>query len=672
MAEYFSGSVKDFLMESDEVIQAKLHTSYANDGFSSQYTSATKAWGATLTVLRPHLKNLIRDIPEAEEWGLVLEYPLYRLRIRLDLVLLSFQSIYVIELKTGSTEYLSADKRQVEEYALDLRYFHSGSSFTEIYPILWCPERDDALDKTDFKVTDFVSSVVSVGKNNLIPAIKKLELNTPLNKKKLSLSSWLSSEYKPVPSIISAATAIFGNHGVKEISNSDADNLAIAGEEITKLIKKAKNLGEHYLIFLSGVPGSGKTLAGLKVVHDVLHDQMLSAGEIVYLSGNTPLVVVLREALALDQVSQAQKNGQKKSLTLKRARMNMRVTIQHVMDFLNQYLKKEIFKPPIDHVVVFDEAQRAWDEKQGKVKFDRQASEPELVLSIMERHSDWAVVVALIGVGQEINDGEYGLSGWGSALMSRFNSGYRNWKIFGSDVSITGLNIPSEKVPSEIISLNQNLHLIVSQRSYRAPQLSEWVNLVISGNTDGAKKIKLSLPNYPVMITRDKEAMKKWLISQARGRRRIGLLASSGARRLRPDGYGEFLHANDGVSIAHWYLKPQGDLRSSFALEVPANEYTSQGLEIDYVGLCWGGDLIRLKTGDGKWTVRKLGGTRWTTVKVDSGQRFVENSYRVLMTRAREGMVIWIPNGDETDETRSPEEFDLIYSYLIDCGAEII
>jgi hypothetical protein len=202
--------------------------------------------------------------------------------------------------------------------------------------------------------------------------------------------------------------------------------------------------------------------------------------------------------------------------------------------------------------------------------------------------------------------------------------------------------------------------------------LSEWVNLVISGNTDGAKKIKLSLPNYPVMITRDKEAMKKWLISQARGRRRIGLLASSGARRLRPDGYGEFLHANDGVSIAHWYLKPQGDLRSSFALEVPANEYTSQGLEIDYVGLCWGGDLIRLKTGDGKWTVRKLGGTRWTTVKVDSGQRFVENSYRVLMTRAREGMVIWIPNGDETDETRSPEEFDLIYSYLIDCGAEII
>ncbi len=672
MAEYFSGSVKDFLMESDEVIQAKLHTSYANDGFSSQYTSATKAWGATLTFLRPHLKNLIRDIPEVEGWGLVLEYPLYRLRIRLDLVLLSFQSIYVIELKTGSTEYLSADKRQVEEYALDLRDFHSGSSFTEIYPILWCPERDDALDKTDFKVTDFVSSVVSVGKNNLIPAIKKIELNTPLNRRKLSLSSWLSSEYKPVPSIISAATAIFGNHGVKEISNSDADNLAIAGEEIAKLIKNAKSLGGHYLIFLSGVPGSGKTLAGLKVVHDVLLEQILSAGEIVYLSGNTPLVVVLREALALDQVSQAQNNGQKKSLTLKRARMNMRVTIQHVMDFLNQYLKKEIFKPPIDHVVVFDEAQRAWDEKQGKVKFDRQASEPELVLGIMERHSDWAVVVALIGVGQEINDGEYGLSGWGSALMSRFNSGYRNWKIFGSDVSISGLNIPSEKVPSESISLNQNLHLIVSQRSYRAPQLNEWVNLVISGNADGAKKIKLSLPNYPVMITRDKEVMKKWLISQARGQRRIGLLASSGAKRLRPDGYGEFLHANDGASIAHWYLKPQGDLRSSFALEVPANEYTSQGLEIDYVGLCWGGDFIRPKTGDGKWTVRKLGGTRWTTVKVDSGQRFVENSYRVLMTRAREGMVIWIPNGDEADETRSPEEFDLIYSYLIDCGAEII
>lgn len=673
MAEYFSGSVKDFLMESDEVIQAKLHTSYASDGFSSQYTSATKAWGATLTFLRPHLQNLIKDIPEAEGWGLILEYPLYRLRIRLDLIILSFNAIYVIELKTGSTEYLSADKRQVEEYALDLRDFHSGSFFNRIHPILWCPERNDEADDVNFNITDSVSSVVAVGKNNLIPVIKRLELNISANNsKRLSLNDWLSSEYKPVPSIISAATAIFGNHGVKEISNADADNLAISGQEITNLIEQAKRLGEHYLIFLSGVPGSGKTLAGLQVVHDVLNKKILSAGEIVYLSGNTPLVVVLREALALDQVNQSQKDGQKKSLTLKRARMNMRVTIQHVMDFLNQYLKKEIVKPPIDHVIVFDEAQRAWDEKQGKAKFDRQASEPELVLGVMERHSDWAVVVALIGVGQEINDGEHGLSGWGSALMSRLNGGYRDWKIFGSEISISGLNIASEISSSTNTFLKQNLHLTVSQRSYRAPQLTDWVNSVITGDSSRAKKIKLSLSNYPVVITRDRDQMKNWLINQARGQRRIGLLASSGAKRLRADGYGEFLHANDGVSIAHWYLKTQGDLRSSFALEVPANEYTSQGLEIDYVGLCWGGDLIRLKKGDGKWGIRKLGGTRWSTVKVDSGQRFVENSYRVLMTRAREGMVIWVPYGAEDDETRSPEELDLIYSYLIDCGVEVI
>lgn len=672
MAEYFSSTVKEFLGHSVESIQTKLHTSYAEDGFSSQYTTATKAWASTLKCLNRDLINLTKLIPAAESWGLILEYPLYRLRIRLDLVLLSPAAIYVIELKTESTEYLSTDKRQVEEYALDLRDFHSGSREHVIYPILWCPERDDKNDAFEFSVTDSVASVICVGKENLTKAIQVVESKSKKDRSFLSLDEWLSSVYKPVPSIINAATAIFSNHGVREISNFDADNLAIAGDELTKLITEAKNKNLHYLLLLSGVPGSGKTLAGLNVVHQSLEKGIVNPGEIVYLSGNTPLVTVLREALALDQVRQSKLKMPPIKLTLKDARINIRATIQHVMDFLNQYLNKEVLTPPVDRVVIFDEAQRAWDKKQGKAKFDREASEPELILSIMDRHEDWSVVIALVGIGQEINDGEYGLSGWGEALSSLLKVRGTSWKVFGSKSTLDKLALLPEDFPNANLSVNENLHLYVPQRSYRAPNLSNWVDSLINGNKVAAINFKKSLTEYPLFVTRDVEQMKAWLLEKARGHRRIGLLASSGAKRLRADGFGEFLTANDGASIAHWYLQPFGDIRSSYALEVPSNEYTSQGLEIDYVGLCWGGDLVRKSSSDGNWIARKLSGTHWSLIKSEAVQQFIENSYRVLMTRAREGMIIWVPKGEILDKTRRPEELDLVYSYLIECGAENI
>ena len=671
MAEYFQSSVMDFLAKSTDTIQSSLHNAYAEDGFNSQYTTATKAWASTLGHLSDQLSRLLEIQPDAKDWGLVLEYPLYRLRIRLDLVLISPKVIYVIELKTESTEYLVADKKQVEEYALDLRDFHDGSRLHPLVPILWCPEKDDKADSYAFEILDSVSSVICVGRGNLIPAIISAEIRSEKKLEILNFKDWLSAGYKPVPSIITAATAIFSNHGVREISNFDADNLSIAGEEITRLIGRAKNNQQHFLVLLSGVPGSGKTLAGLNIVHDAPEKNVINAGQIVYLSGNTPLVAVLREALALDQVRQAKLNLPNNKITLKSARAHMRATIQHVMDFLNQYLKKELSSSPIDRVVIFDEAQRAWDKKQGEAKFNREASEPELILEIMERHQDWSVVIALIGIGQEINDGEYGLSGWGAALCSRLNESSKEWMVFGSTSTLKGLALHPNEFPGECLVSCNNLHLNVPQRSYRAPDLSRWVDLLISGNELLAFEVKKNLGQYPIKITRSSSSMKNWLLSKARGQRRIGLLASSGSKRLRADGFGEFLTANSGASIAHWYLQPLGDIRSSNALEVPSNEYTSQGLEIDYAGLCWGGDLIR-KSSSGKWIARKLSGDHWNLVKSDSGKGFIENSYRVLLTRAREGMVIWVPEGDISDKTRLPIDLDRVYSYLIECGAEII
>jgi len=671
MAEYYKSLVKDFLAESDDSILSALHISYANDGYNSQYTSATKAWAFSLRCMREEMRRLVNADPEIANWAIVLEYPLYRLRIRIDLVLLSQDAIYVIELKTGSTEYLGVDKAQAEDYALDLRDFHSGSNSYPIFPILWCPEKNDKLDPYGFSIEDSVSSVICVGKNNLTPAILSTIDACPRNKKSLNLHDWLSSKYKPVPSIIAAATAIFSNHGVEEISNSDADNLAIAGEEMANLIQETKQKNQHAVIFLSGVPGSGKTLAGLNIVHDAIQKGVVESGEIVYLSGNTPLVTVLREALALDQVRQHKLRGLDSAITLKSARTNMRATIQHVMDFLNQYLKDEVRLAPVDRVVIFDEAQRAWDKRQGKIKFDREASEPELILNIMERHDDWTVVIALIGNGQEINDGEYGLSGWGDALRLSASSSKKNWIVHGSRQTLSDLKISSEDLSFDNIFSNEKLHLNVPQRSYRAPELSKWVDFLIKGDAAQALKIHEHLIKYPIVITRDVEKLKSWIIGKARGQQRFGLLASSGAKRLRADGFGEVLSATDGASIAHWYLQPSGDIRSSFALEVPANEYTSQGLEIDYVGLCWGGDFLR-ESGSNGWISRRLSGNRWNIVKTESGRQFIENSYRVLLTRARQGMGIWIPSGSKSDKTRSPKEFDAVYNFLRDCGAGVI
>jgi DUF2075 family protein len=340
--------------------------------------------------------------------------------------------------------------------------------------------------------------------------------------------------------------------------------------------------------------------------------------------------------------------------------------VQHINDFLKTYVSHAGVAPS-DHVVVFDEAQRAWDAKQGKEKFDRDASEPLLLLELMARHSSWAVCVCLIGSGQEINDGEEGVAGWAQAIEATARTTPRKWTVYGPP-SLFGASrspVALGNLDSNVgIVTTESLHLDVPLRSFRSPQLSEWIEKVLSCEFHTARELTRDL-NFGLYITRDLQTAKAWLRSQTRGLRRKGLLASSGARRLRADGLGQMLSATDGPAIAHWYLRPPGDIRSSHALEVPANEYTSQGLEIDFAGLCWGGDLIY----DGHaWMTRALGGTKWNVLTNEAKRRFVVNSYRVLLSRSREGTVIWVPRGDQEDSTRSPAEFDGVAACLQQAG----
>lgn len=668
MPAYFRASVETFLATPDDVVISRLTTSYAQDGYVSQYTSATLAWALTLPNLRLALQKIVLAACQTATWQLLLEYPLYRLRRRIDVIVISPTSIFVIELKTEADAFLSADKRQAIEYAQDLRDFHLPSKEACLYPILWAlgAASSQIINNTEL-IKKGVSPLSLVGQDGLATALLQLSGTDGFPSNEASEvygRSWDEGAYQPVPSVIEAAVTLFAGHGVREITIAGAKNLNEVAETVLSIIQSTQHGGGHALVFLTGVPGAGKTLAGLNIVHSAANYGLSTKGDVVYLSGNTPLVVVLREALAVDRHAQESKSGREP--TMAAARAFTRATIQHINDFLKEYVHGSS-SAPSGHVIVFDEAQRAWDARQGKEKFGRDASEPQLVLETMAKHTDWSVTVCLVGLGQEINDGEEGLAGWAEAVEKLALAQPRQWKVhapthvYGETRSVGTLG----RLPESIDCIqNELLHLDVPMRSFRSPQLGEWIEALLQGNFHHAKTLSLAMV-FPLKLARNLEAAKRWLNESTRGQRRMGLLASSGARRLRADGICETLNATDGSAIAHWYLKPPGDIRSSYALEVPANEYTSQGLELDFACLCWGGDLIHRQ---GAWMTRRLGGNKWNTVSNVKGSLYVLNSYRVLLSRAREGMVIWVPRGASDDHTRSAEELDGVAECLIASG----
>lgn len=672
MPAYFRSSINAFLSTKDDAVLSKLQSAYAADGYRTQYTSQTIAWEATLPALRRELSSLVSAHPAASTWCLLLEFPLYRLRRRIDAVVLTPETIAVIEFKTKASQFDSSDKRQVEEYAQDLRDFHAGSKEKRICPILWALDAGSPpLIAMESDQTAGVTRLVLVGSEGFSNCLAMAAGTTGFDSEQQSTAfsaTWDEASYRPVPSVVDAAVAIFAGHGVREIATATAKNLNEATAAILSVIANARLNNHHAVVFLTGVPGAGKTLAGLNVVHSAVQSGVEVEGDIVYLSGNTPLVTVLREALALDQASRSQRLVA--PITLKDARARTRATVQHINDFLKEYVVGDR-RAPTEHVIVFDEAQRAWNAKQGKEKFGREASEPLLVLETMARHTNWSVCVCLIGIGQEINDGEEGIAGWADAI-ARVSAGQpeERWEVHGA-ANVFGASRSSDTLgplPNNIRRQQSNsLHLEVPMRSFRSPALGQWIDHVVQAEFAFAKHTAQGL-SYPVVLTRDLNRARRWLREMARGERRVGLLASSGAKRLRADGLGQILSATEGQAIAHWYLQPPGDIRSSFALEVPANEYTSQGLELDFACLCWGGDFIY----SSEWRARTLSGNRWSRVKDPTKRSFIVNSYRVLLSRAREGIAIWVPHGDAEDHTRSPQEFDATASALIAAGAQSI
>jgi len=662
MASFYRSSVGDFLSLTDEQILARLSIAYANRGFTSQYAEQTLTWERDLHSLRTALVQCIESMPSARNWGILLEFSIPRKEMRIDVVLLVGETIVILEAKSGNT-FLPA-RHQVEEYSLLLHYFHKASAENRIVPIVVSPAATppnlDAVDQFEMfpqLAAYWICTAIQTPWTCLADILIKAAYHST---GQLDPSSWDNSPYHPVPSIIDAAMALRSGLSIREIAHSEASEYEIemVTDAIQGIVDRARAEQRHVICFLTGVPGSGKTLVGLSLAHSRENKE----NAIHFMSGNGPLVKVLQHLFTQE--------SRKTGANAAQARTEARTLIENVHVFA-RYHTEDNLRCPSNHAIIFDEAQRAWNRAQNKKKFNRDYSEPEMLLRIMERHQDWAAVIALVGGGQEINDGEAGLEEWGRALAES----NKKWVIYASPEVIEGGTSTAahrlfESVTScQHIETNSALHLRTSNRSLRAEKLAIWVNHVLDGDAEKAASIGVT-DKFPIFLTRSLNDARRLLNKQAIGSNRCGLIGSSGAARLRAEGLEPNSTFHADYPWEHWYLADRSDVRSSFQCEVFATEFEIQGLELDWIGVCWGGDFV-WSDSQRSWQLRAFrpGRTnRWLAIKNPEKRIYRKNAYRVLLTRARQGVIIFVPKGNLDDPTVNSEEFDSTAEFLLRCG----
>ena len=651
---YYSNTISDFLKDDETRIlgQLSLHHNHALEDLQKN------AWVKQITILKDTLQSV-------DNGQIYFEFSIPRMGKRVDNVLIINDLIFVLEFKVGDNQYQKHSIEQVVDYCLDLQNFHEGSHHEKLIPVLISTKAEPI--KNVFKNEANLFDPLKANQQNLSDVINKALLQS--NGKQINATDWENSIYKPTPTIIEAAQALYKGHNVKEISRHDAGaiNLSKTTDCINNIIETAKRENKKSICFLTGVPGAGKTLAGLNIANERMKaDEDEHA---VFLSGNGPLVDVLREALTRDEVATSKENGE--PLTKKVAATKANAFIQNIHHFRDDNLISK--KAPVEKVVVFDEAQRAWAKEQvssfmkrknGVEDFDM--SEPEFLISVMDRHEDWCTIICLIGGGQEINTGEAGVSEWLSSLKNN----YPHWDIHYSNLISTDDNYLSDielrNWVQSVATEKHELHLSVSVRSFRSEKISELMHEILEANHERANTLVAEVKNdFPILITRDLKTAKKWLRTQAKGSERIGLVASSGGRRLRPLG----IDVKNEISAPNWFLNNSDDIRSSYFLEEIATEFDIQGLEIDWVCLAWD---INYYFENGKWNCQYFSGTKWQNIHNENDKTYLQNAYRVLLTRARQGLIIYIPEGDDLDHTRPKELYDQTFNFFQSCGIQNI
>lgn len=653
---YFFDSIEQFQKKSVEEIIGLITLSNQFDITSNQ----NRSWEEQISILKRALQNYSGTI--------FFEFSIPRMGKRVDCIVIIESVVFIIEFKIGESEYLSCNVEQVWDYALDLKNFHKPSHNALLVPILVASEAT----KSYLEI-----GTTSHNDNLLLPIrTNKFDLRTVIQntvyffseKELLNGHEFASGSYSPTPTIIEAAISLYNNHSVENITRNDAkDKLNHTTTSISNIIDYAKEKNKKVICFVTGVPGAGKTLVGLNVATNHLDKEKGTAS--VFLSGNGPLVAVLQEALTRDKVLNEKLKGNK--ITKGIARESVKAFIQIIHHYRDAYLVDP--NPPYDHVAIFDEAQRAWNREQT-ISFMRQKknqpnfafSEPEFLISCLDRHKDWAVIVCLVGGGQEINTGEAGISEWLEAILNSFP----HWEVsISPNLSDNEYNAEETilKIKNQCVTFfEKNLHLSVSMRSYRAESVSLFVKQLLDLSLAEAQKtLSIISGKYPIVLTRDLDLAKKWLKQKARGSERYGIVVSSQAQRLKPLS----LDVKSPINPINWFLDGKEDVRSSYYLEDVATEFHIQGLEIDWACITWDGDLRY--SGDG-WKTYSFVGSKWQNINKPERKKYLINAYRVLLTRARQGMVIVVPFGNEDDPTRDPSFYNDTFEYLSSLGIKTI
>lgn len=683
---YYSDSIETFLEKSANEIVGQLTRSSIHD----VNNETSSSWLEEIHILKKILKSY------SNRGHVYFEYNIPRMGRRADVIFLIDGVVFVLEFKTAEQKFSREAIVQVWDYALDLKNFQEGSLDRVLVPIVVAPKERNSNCFLDLKVfEDDVYEPLRSNEQMLSSCIEKVL--AARGKEKFSPSElddvWAKSGYSPTPTIVEAAVALYENNTVDDITKHGGD-IDKTSDELCRIIDYCRDNKRKAVCFVTGVPGAGKTLIGLNAAID----QYKRGGKAVYLSGNFPLVEVLQEALTRDYVRREKNNAKiegRKACTKDEARSKVKAFIQMIHNYRDLYLEGtwidcDEIKPiegyfqshkdkafiPVEHVAIFDEAQRAWT-KDELVRFMREKkgiknfpySEPEYLISCMDRQQDWGVVVCLVGNGQAINKGEAGLKEWIESIDRRF----KTWDVYMSEDLLASGDIDDRTlalVKSQLKS-RENLHLKMSMRSFRSEKVSIFVNQLLALKKEDAAATLTELGNYPIVLTRSLEKAKKWLREHARGSERMGLLASSKAERLKAIS----INVRYQPDFVHWFLEDDSDIRSSNALEDTLTEFKVQGLEIDWACVAWDADL-RLDQSGKQWRHFQLrSGTQWQNINKPENQEYQINAYRVLLTRARQGMIIVVPEGDDgnpPDETRKPEWYDGIYNYLKSVGIKEI
>lgn len=646
---YYEADIQNFLSADEDAVLGALAMQH---GFALEHQQK-HAWQSQIQILRRYLP------PTMTGW-IYFEFSIPRMGRRVDVVIVAGGVVFVVEFKVGAHSFDGYAVEQVYDYALDLKNFHRGSHNLPVVPVLiptvapsqsvagitWAP--DQVAEPLCIAPSDLPQVIeFTVGQCSAMP---------------IDAPTWSRSGYQPTPTIVEAALALYRQHDVKEITRSEAgaDNLGLTAARVEQIIENAKTNNRKAICFITGVPGAGKTLAGLNIATS--RAEQHSDEHAVFLSGNGPLVDVLREALARDK---AVRDG----IPRNRAYREVSTFVQNIHHFRDEALRSA--DPPVEKVVIFDEAQRAWNremaskfmqQKRGHVTFDM--SEPAFLLSAMNRHTDWCVVICLVGGGQEINTGEAGLAEWITVLRDR----YADWDVHVSSRLDDRDYIWDEEVARALsktsTSWDDSLHLGVSIRSFRAEALSEFVGYVVDNKPEMARITYQAIADkYPILLTRNLAEARSWLRNKARGSERYGLTASSGANRLRSEG----IWIKAKIDAPVWFLNDKTDVRSSYYLEETASEFDIQGLELDWTCVCWDADF---RYDNNQWRYFSFRGTKWQRINTAERQLYLKNAYRVLLTRARQGMAIFVPLGDSSDLTRDPQVYDMIFDHLLRCGLQ--